>query len=220
MRPQLRSQGRQASMAHSVAVKSSRHSSRRATAAPAQASALCRRDADQCARAAPGRPFHSSSCFNPHYSPKCGPVQGRLASAHSASSARSIAAGSGQRMPARSKVGHAAIRDRSTILWPPRRSAFRIASGILAAAAIASAIMSAARRSPISASSGCWLERSGRTTRPSPPQSCVGPGERRPDSHEAWRGADERPRASLPKAALVASVTRWEGAASDACSDR
>ena len=28
--------------------------------------------------------FHSSSCFNPHYSPKCGPVQGRLASAHSA----------------------------------------------------------------------------------------------------------------------------------------
>jgi hypothetical protein len=33
-------------------------------------------------------------------------------------------------------------------------------------------------------------------------------------------GASERPRSRLPKAALVASVTRCEGTASDACSDR
>ena len=51
-------------------------------------------------------------------------------------------------------------------------------------------------------------------------QSSACPDERRPEWHEAWRGADERPRARLPKAALVASVTRWEGTASDACSDR
>ena len=49
-------------------------------------------------------------------------------------------------MAARSKVGQAAIRDSPTILWPPRRSAFRLCSGRLIAAAIASAIMSAARR--------------------------------------------------------------------------
>ena len=64
--------------------------------------------------------------------------------------ARSIAAGSGQRMAARSKVGQAAIRDSPAILWPPRRSALRICSGRLIAAATASAIMSAARRSLIS----------------------------------------------------------------------
>ena len=40
-------------------------------------------------------------------------------------------------MAARSKVGQATILDSSTILWPPRLSAFRIASGTLAAAAIA-----------------------------------------------------------------------------------
>ena len=51
-------------------------------------------------------------------------------------------------------------------------------------------------------------------------QSSACPGERRSELHEAWRGADELPRARLPKAALVASVTRWEGTASDACSDR
>ena len=83
------------------------------------------------------------------------------ASAHSALSARSIAAGSGQRMAARSKVGQAAILDRSTILWPPRRSALRIGSGRLSAAAIAAMIISAAKKNLIAAPSHQW--RTGQT---------------------------------------------------------